>query len=274
MALPFNLKTAEIATEPRKLFLIGAPKVGKSTILSKLKDTLIIDLEEGYRFLTNILSTCVKSHGELKDLAYEAAMFTKKEGRKPYKKVVIDTVDVIDQFALDLGTEQYMRSTQGKTFNKWTKETIKEYGVNAIVGQPIKKNHELYKVVTTLPNGAGYLHHREAFKTIMKWLPFFADTIIFVGHIRDKFQDKDGIEVTVKGSNLTGQLGPILAAQCDACAIVERRGKNTVLNFKVDSMSAGCRIPTLEGKKIVISTKEKDKEVEVDWSDVFPSENV
>ena len=46
-----KVKRKVVSTNPSVLLLYGAPKVGKTTMLSKLDDCLIIDTEKGSRMI-------------------------------------------------------------------------------------------------------------------------------------------------------------------------------------------------------------------------------
>ena len=71
-----KVKRKAVSDNPKSLLLYGAPKVGKTTALSQLKDCLIIDTEqvanmvEGYieeancrEELIKILKICISKHG-------------------------------------------------------------------------------------------------------------------------------------------------------------------------------------------------------------------
>ena len=60
-------KRKPISINPQLLLLYGAPKVGKTTMLSKLNDCLIIDTERGANMLEGYIES-VTSRDELIEL--------------------------------------------------------------------------------------------------------------------------------------------------------------------------------------------------------------
>ena len=87
-----KVKRKAISDNPKKLLLYGAPKVGKTTALSQLKDCLIIDTEGGANMIDGYIET-VKTREELIELLQEA-----QKGHD-YKYVAIDTIDRIATWA-------------------------------------------------------------------------------------------------------------------------------------------------------------------------------
>ena len=83
-----KLKRKPVSVNPGILLLYGAPKVGKTTMLSKLNDCLVVDTEQGGNMLEGYFHS-VNSKEELLQFYAEAA-----EGHE-YKYFALDTVDKI-----------------------------------------------------------------------------------------------------------------------------------------------------------------------------------
>ena len=81
-------KRKPVSINPGILLLYGAPKVGKTTMLSKLDDCLIIDTEQGGNMLEGYFQT-VDSKDELLQFYADAA-----NGHE-YKYFALDTIDKI-----------------------------------------------------------------------------------------------------------------------------------------------------------------------------------
>ena len=79
-------KRKPITQNPAILLLYGAPKVGKTTMLSKLKDCLIIDTENGARMVEGHIYD-VNSKDELLD------MYRGAEAGHTFKYFALDTID-------------------------------------------------------------------------------------------------------------------------------------------------------------------------------------
>ena len=108
---------------PARLILYGPPKIGKTTLISQLDDTLILDLEKGSDFV-DALKIRISSIEELKKVGETI----KAEG-KPYKRIAVDTCTKLEEWAEDLAKKMYMETPIGKNFKE--------------------------KSVLTLPNGGG-----------------------------------------------------------------------------------------------------------------------
>ena len=87
-----KVKRKVISENPKVMLLYGAPKVGKTTALSQLKDCLIIDTEQGAGMIEGYIEEA-NSREELINILKEA-----KEGHE-YKYVAIDTIDKIADWA-------------------------------------------------------------------------------------------------------------------------------------------------------------------------------
>ena len=79
-----------VEQNPRLLVLYSQPKVGKTTLVSKLENALILDLELGTKYL-NALKIEINS---LEELQTVGAMII-KAGR-PYKYIVVDTTSALE----------------------------------------------------------------------------------------------------------------------------------------------------------------------------------
>ena len=105
-------KRKAVRLNPNLVLLYGAPKVGKTTVLTQLEDCLVIDTEHGADMLDGYVYN-VNSREELIDF-YKAA----EEGHK-YKYFALDTIDKIVE---------------------WTEKAVcKEHGVDDLSALPFGK---------------------------------------------------------------------------------------------------------------------------------------
>ena len=230
MELP-KAKVRASRKSPKNMIIYGAPKIGKTTVLSQLDNCLIIDLEDGSDMVDALK---VKAHN-LKDLqAIGSAII--KEG-KPYKYIAIDTISKLEEWCEVYAKQIYMRTPMGKNFDK------NNPGAS----------------VQSLPNSAGYLYLRMAYKEWIDKLNKLADHVILVGHLKDKMLEKKGKEVAVKDLDLTGKIKQITCTNSDAIGYIYREGENTMISFdSLEDIAAGTRCAHLKGKAMPL-----------EWSKIF-----
>jgi hypothetical protein len=213
------------------MIIYGPPKIGKTTVLSQLDDCLIIDLEDGSDMIDALK---VKAHS-LRDLQTIGTEIMKQG--KPYKYIAIDTISKLEEWCEEEGKKIYMKTPMGKNFE------TKNPGMS----------------ILSLPNGAGYLYLRMAYKKWIDKLNKLADHIILVGHLKDKMLEKKGKEVAVKDLDLTGKIKQITCANADAVGYIYREENETMISFNsMDDITAGSRCEHLKGKTIPMN-----------WSNIY-----
>tara|TARA_Y100000361_G_scaffold7289_1_gene6089 strand:+ start:140 stop:787 length:648 start_codon:yes stop_codon:yes gene_type:complete len=213
------------------MIIYGPPKIGKTTVLSQLDNCLIIDLEQGSD-MVDALKVKVNNLTELTNVARE---IIKQD--KPYKYVAIDTISKLEEWCEAEGKKIYMKTPMGKNFE------TKNPGMS----------------ILSLPNGAGYLYLRMAYKKWIDRLNLLADHVILVGHLKDKMLEKKGKEVAVKDLDLTGKIKQITCANADAVGYIYREEDKTMVSFNsLDDITAGSRCAHLKGKTMPMN-----------WSDIY-----
>jgi len=239
MECGIKTKTMELPTKkvkasrksPKNMIIYGAPKIGKTTVLSQLDDCLIIDLEDGSD-MVDALKVKANSLKELQEIGQQIV-----NNNKPYKYIAIDTISKLEEMCESYAKQIYMKTPMGKTFEQ------KNPGAS----------------VLSLPNGAGYLYLRMAYKEWIDKLNKLADHVILVGHLKDKMLEKKGKEVAVKDLDLTGKIKQITCANSDAVGYIFREGEETMISFdSLDDITAGSRCEHLKGKTMPL-----------EWSKIF-----
>ena len=216
---------------PKNMVIYGPPKIGKTTALSQLKDCLIIDLEDGSD-MVDALKVQVENLAELAEVG-KAIM----KDNKPYKYIAIDTITKLEEWCEQDAKKIYMATPMGKNFEQ------KNPGAS----------------VLSLPNGAGYLYLRIAYKKWIDRLNKLADHIILVGHLKDKMLEKKGKEVASKDLDLTGKIKSITCANADAIGYIYREDNKTMISFNsLDDVTAGSRCDHLKGQTMPL-----------EWSNIF-----
>jgi|TARA_R100000458_G_C8265141_1_gene240265 Cdc6-like AAA superfamily ATPase len=230
MELP-KAKVKASRKSPKNMIIYGPPKIGKTTVLSQLDDCLIIDLEDGSD-MVDALKVKVNNLSELQSIG-TAIM---KQGR-PYKYIAIDTISKLEEWCEVEAKSIYKETPMGKNFDS------KNTGAS----------------VLSLPNGAGYLYLRMAYKKWIDKLNKLADHIILVGHLKDKMLEKKGKEVAVKDLDLTGKIKQITCANADAVGYIYREEEETMISFNsMEDVTAGSRCEHLKGKAMPLK-----------WSNIF-----
>ena len=211
-----------VSTNPSVLLLYGAPKVGKTTMLSQLDDCLIVDTEKGSRMLEGYISE-VNTRDELIDTLIEL----KESKDVKYKYVALDTIDKITEWA--------------------EKRVCEEEDVRAIGDLAFGKGYGMVreKVVQTI----------EAFKNVTEHL-------IIIGHRKVAYAVTDGSTIVIPESlDLTGKLKNVIMSGADAIGYVYRNEDELMVSFKAnEAIEAGSRCSHLKGKEMKFEWKNINKE--------------
>jgi len=206
-------KRKAVSINPSTLLLYGAPKVGKTTMLSQLDDCLIIDTEKGSRMVEGYIQE-VNSRDEL----IETLIAIKESKDVKYKYIAIDTIDKVAEWA--------------------ERRVCEEEGVNSIAD---------------LAFGKGYGLVREKVAKTISHFKEVAEHLIIIGHRKVAYAVTEGNPIVIPESlDLTGKLKNVIMAGCDAIGYVYRNDKEELMvSFKAnDAIEAGSRCPHLKGKDV------------------------
>jgi hypothetical protein len=205
-------KRKAISINPQLLLMYGAPKVGKSTMLSKLDDCLIVDTERGANMLEGYIEN-VNNRDEL----IELLMQLKDSKDVKYKYIALDTIDKVAEWA-----EQ---------------RVCEEEGVRSL---------------SDLAFGKGYgLMREKVSKTIEAFLGV-TEHLIIVGHRKPAYAVTEGNPIVIPESlDMTGKLKNIIMSRCDAIGYVFREENKLMVSFQSnEAIEAGSRCEHLKGKII------------------------
>ena len=234
-------KTGVIRSNPRFLVIFGKPKSGKTTALAMLENNLIIDLEKGASFV-DALKVEPESTKDLLELASSI-----KEAGKPYKYITLDTATALeDDYVMKIAIKMYQNTPMGANYK----------------GDDLRK----------LPNGAGYLYIRDAFKYIIDLFIPLCDTLILTAHCVEKQIDKEGKEMFELEMDLSGKLKRVIAAKSDALGFLYRKENKTYLNFNGGGDAIiEARSPHLANNEFLLVEK-TDKGFVSYWDKIFLKE--
>ena len=261
MTLPEKKNEFELPTQPtnptvnmESCILFGLPKCGKTTLLSKLPNCLIIDTENGTNKIKALVKKVPDDRGPVGRMRWleEFADYLIAQGR-PYDYIAIDTFSEVDEWAEWTGTYRYMNTSQGKGFNRDEE------------GNPLTPKSEDYQSVHTLPQGFGYRWSREdTLRVFEKFKRAARKCVFYVCHVEDKYlSTKENTEVIApKQLSLTGKVRNILPRKVDGIGYVYNEDGVIKINFAGDEERVGGnRCPHLQGYNDV-----------ADWSKIFIEE--
>lgn len=238
LVLP-KVKSGITRHAPKFMVVFGKPKQGKTTALSLLDNNLIIDMEQG----TDSMEALKINVNTIQEL-FKVADMIEKEG-KPYKYITLDSATKLeDDIIMPLAIKMYKATPMGKSYD----------------GDDLRK----------LPNGAGYLYMRDAFKFVMdKFIPL-CDTLILIAHCNEKMIDKEGKEMYEMEMDLSGKLKRIIAAKADAIGFLYRSKNQTFLNFNGGGDTIiEARAAHLTNKEFMLVEKTDDGKYINNWNQIF-----
>jgi hypothetical protein len=232
-----------LTKSPKELIIFSKPKVGKTTLLSGLKDCLILDFENGTDYI-EAMKLKVKNTDELKAIGKAI-----KDANHPYRYIAIDTVTALEEFCIAYAEDLYSKSSMGMN---WYTQGKAKYGT-----------------ITNMPNGAGYQWLRTAYMKVLDYVRGLAPRIILMGHVKDTLLEKSGNEFTSMDLDLTGKIKRITASGSDAIGYLYRKGNTNILSFKTnDEISCGARPEHLRNKDIVLSEVTEDG-IQTYWDRIY-----
>ena len=218
-----KIKRKAVSTNPSSLLLYGAPKVGKTTMLSQLDDCLILDTEKGARMVEGYIQE-VNSRDEL----IETLIDIKDSKDVSYKYIAIDTIDKVAE---------------------WAERRVCE--------------EESVKSIADLAFGKGYGLVRENVTKTVSAFKEVAEHLIIIGHRKVAYAVTEGNPIVVPESlDLTGKLKNVIMSSCDAIGYVYRNDKEELMvSFKAnEAIEAGSRCAHLKGKEVKFEWKNIYKE--------------
>lgn len=264
--LPVVVEKAE-GLNPRDLVVISIPKMGKGSILGaftkQYESSIVFDLEKGgYEYIdarkVSIYPT--QETGLLE--AYQNYIGWRDkllEKAGTYQYLIIDTLTELDKLSEIGATFVYMHKVpMGKNFNRDKS------------GKPYNYGDPEFRLVTSLPEGAGYKYTREWFMEQIEIFSRISPYRIYAAHVVDKYvKDAQREEVIGSEISLTGKLKQIFSSKVTTLAKLVADGSKRYLSFDVnnDSIIAGSRAPHLKGK-ILISDSENG-EVTTFWNSIY-----
>jgi len=268
VVLPTTKRVAPAIIEPKRLVIFSHYKVGKTSNLGALPNSLIIDLEDGadsYACASlNIrrIATEDTDGNVLSALNLVISMLVKAntEAKKSvYDFIIIDTTSALELIARNFATYLYKQRPGNQ--------------------------YEGNDVVLELPNGAGWDWLRSAFSRIYNPLQVLAGkSLILLGHVKSSSINKNGKDLQVNDIMLSGKLKQIVCSDAFGTGYMYRnyiraedgtlKTSQNILSFQTGELdlATGARSAHLSGKEFIISEKSlPDGPVVTYWEKIFPS---
>ena len=237
MELPKE-KVPPKSLSPSSLMFFGHPKLGKTTLLSQLDNCLILDFEGGTNSIS-ALKVNIDSFETLREVINQI-----KEDGKPYKYIAVDTVSKLERMCSSIALKLYQKTPMGKKFT----------------GD-----------VLTLPKGAGYGYLRTAILQVLQEIASCTNgPLILVGHVKNKYIEREGKEYEGVEVDLTGKIGKIISGEVDALAYAYRDKGQIIFDFQhSEDVICGSRQKHLLGQKIVMSEENENGDITCHWDRIF-----
>lgn len=244
MILPREITPAR-TDGPRFSIFFGKPKTGKTSAFCKLKNHLLIDIEDGSDFV-DACKIKIDTIGKLFDLIAEIKKANAEVGGYVYDYIILDSGTALEDMILPYAAKLYKDTEMGK---KWGFDRN---------GEPIKGFHN---DVRRLPQGAGWLYLREAYLDVLDRLRAISKSFILLCHSADTQIDVDGEEMSEVSVALSGKLKSIVPSKADAIGYIYKKKNETIVNFNNgDSSAGGGRCDYLRNKKFSIITSDPEDE--------------
>ena len=262
--LPTAPRPAVIAT-PKRALIFSKPKVGKTLILSKLPNCLILDFEEG----TLAIEAMAYPIKKVSDIVGVCKAI--KDADYPYEYIAIDTASALEEMCIPVAEQQWAKSPDGK---EWFLADSKD---------PTKLHAESgkakYGSVMNLPYGKGYSLVADVFNDVINRLQKCAPKLIILAHSTYAvINKKDGSEFSSLDIQMSKKCKFAAIFKADAIGYMYRDGKQNFINFTAsEDVGAGGRHRYLEKEHILISEyieeEGKDEKFVTYWDKIFSPEN-
>ena len=249
---------------PKMIVLFGKPKSGKSTLMASLDNNLILDLEDGYRSL-EVLKVLPKKASDIFDVANAVKAKNKELQKYAYRFITIDNVTRLEEMALPYAAHLYRNTPQGKSWGYMTdaKGIIQKDEKGKFIIDP---NADVRK----MPNGSGYQYLREAVNQLLGAFDGLCETLILVGHVKEKQIRVASEEMSEMSLDLAGKIADITCGKADAVGYIYREGKKTMISFEGgDATIREARPLHLRGKKFVVATSDEENKLTINMEQIF-----
>jgi hypothetical protein len=241
----------EVVDYPQRFLIFSQAKAGKTTAVSQLPNSLIIDLEDGTKhiegiYVINVQKTIRENPGLSGMDAMRQIYMSLTTQTHNFKNVVIDTIDYLQDYAAE-----EIKETEGVDY-------------------------------TELEWGKGYSLLRDKILNLIDSFYKLGLNVILIAHRKRTIIGEQSKEVVIKDVDLVGKLKNMLFGYVDGIAYLYRdkdEAGNTVttLNFYSDnteSLEGGCRVKRLANRQVPLLKMDQNLNVvENNWKEIYPHLN-
>jgi len=257
--LPTENSKGSAYDEVNKLVIISHQGIGKTSACAQLPNSLILDLEDGYRDYfegksLNLKQIAAKNNMPLGKVFMEAVAKIKaanvEKGGFMYDYIIIDNLSALDKLIRQKATNDFKNSIVGKGM--------------------INKGAVINDVVTDVPE-SGWMWYFRAYEELYEVITSIGKRTIILGHTKQGSLIKDGMKVDASDMNLSGKAKIDLLRDVDACGFMYRKDDNTVMiSFKTNTkdLTTKSRARHLTNQEFVISEM-KDGKLITHWDNIF-----
>lgn len=255
-------RTAPLRTNPQSLLLYGGWKIGKTTAVAQLPDTLILELQPGG---ADFVGNCWAMEITKKELLVQVLDDLAKKratGKSAAKRIAVDYLGILDEWLFEFALEAFFDTPRGR---------------------PYKAGEKAIKEIIDLPGergSPGWAWYREQLSIIHHKMLMAADEIIYIGHTREARNTKESGEVASIDIDVTGGKGRrLFCGQSSAIGFMFRRRQivegaeedQLVITFKTSETTVcGSAPPHLSGKEFVVGRSRNGQPPVFDWKEIYP----
>lgn len=255
-------REAPLRINPQSLVLYANYKVGKTSAVAALSDTLLLELQPGGADFCRSawVQECLTAKALIETLDHLKEQ--RNAGKPVARRIAVDYLGILDEWLFDLGLAAFLETPQGKPYRPGMEKAVKQ--------------------VTDIPaagsntGSPGWAWYREQLSIMHHKLLMAADEIIYIGHTRDAKVNKEVGEVSYQDIEVSGSKARrLFCGQSSAVGFMFRRQTATedqlVLTFKTsETVVCGCSCPHLSGKEFVIGRSSNGQPPTFDWSAIYP----
>jgi len=246
---------------PAKLIITSHQGIGKTSACSQLPNSLIVDLEGGWKSYFGGNCIDIKAIADTNNIPIAAAlvMFLRDmrikieaNNQTPlYDFIIFDNLTALDDIIHVKATKDFKTSNTGKSM--------------------VEKGRVINDVVTDVPD-LGWQWYFKAYKELYKSMTGIANIgTIFLAHSKQASLVKEGNKIDATDINLSGKVKIDMLRDVDGCGTLyrDKEGK-CILSFKTNTrdLTTKARSPHLSEKEILLS-EIKDNKLHTYWSEIF-----